>query len=139
MRALARSRSPRPPRAPASPALRLFIITATNLDTLKVGKEGSLTGSGRLVLFERRMHDRLPVLSHHGQLVMYQLSGESRLDRVILPHLEVGGSIIDRLEGFLSDASVEHYPATIDGVLGLRSLAAKHADFDFERNRLGFD
>jgi predicted aspartyl protease len=97
------------------------------------------TGSRRLVLFERRMHDRLPVLSHHGELVMYHLAGESRLTRVILPHLEVGGSIIDRAEGFLSDASVEHYPAGIDGVLGLRVLAPKHADFDFERNRLGFD
>jgi predicted aspartyl protease len=97
------------------------------------------TGSRRLILFERRMHDRLPVLSHHGELAMYHLAGESRLTRVILPHLEVGGSIIDRAEGFLSDASVEHYPAGIDGVLGLRVLAPKHADFDFERNRLGFD
>jgi hypothetical protein len=97
------------------------------------------TGSGRLVLFARRMHDRLPVLQVHGELLMYHLSGTSKLDRVILPLLTVGGSIIDRLEGFMSDAPVDDYPSGIDGVLGLRALASKHADFDFERNRLAFD
>jgi hypothetical protein len=97
------------------------------------------TGSRRLVLFERRVHDRLPPMQLHGELLMYHLSGTSRLDRVILPLLGLGGSTIERVEGFLSDASVDHYPAGIDGVLGLRVLAPKHAGFDFERNRLAFD
>ena len=97
------------------------------------------TGSGRLVLFARRMQGRLPLLQVHGELLMYHLSGTSRLDRVILPLLGIGGSTIDRVEGFMSDAPVDDYPAAIDGVLGLRILALKHADFDFERNRLAFD
>jgi Aspartyl protease len=97
------------------------------------------TGSGRLVLFAHRMQGRLPLLQVHGELLMYHLSGTSRLDRVVLPLLDIGGSTIDRVEGFMSDTPVEDYPPEIDGVLGLRSLAWKHADFDFERNRLAFD
>jgi predicted aspartyl protease len=97
------------------------------------------TGSGRLVLFARRMRDRLPVLQVHGELLMYHLSGTSRLDRVILPLLDAGGATINRIEGFMSDAPVDDYPSGIDGVLGLRVLASTHADFDFERRRLAFD
>ena len=62
------------------------------------------TGSGKLVLFARRMQGRLPLLQVHGELLMYHLSGTSRLDRVILPLLDIGGSTIDRVEGFMSDA-----------------------------------
>lgn len=97
------------------------------------------TGSSRLVLFERRVHDRLPPLPVHGELLLHHLSGTSSLNRVVLSHVDIGGSAMDRLEGFLSDAPLDGYPAGIDGVLGLRVLASKHADFDFERGRLGFD
>jgi Aspartyl protease len=97
------------------------------------------TGSRRLVLFERRVHDRLPSLSTHGALLLYHMSGTSRLNRVLLWHLDVGGWTMDRVEGFISDAPLDGYPAGIDGVLGLRVLASKRADFDFERSRLAFD
>jgi hypothetical protein len=96
------------------------------------------SGSRRLVLFERRVHNRLPPLQLHGELWMHHLLGTSRLDRVILPLLGLGGSTVRRVEGFLSDSPVDHYPAGIDGVLGLRVLASRHADFDFERGRLAF-
>ena len=96
------------------------------------------TGSGRLVLFARRMHGRLPPLQVLGELLMYHLSGTSRLDRVMLPLVDFGGSAIDRVEGFMSDAPVDDYPSGIDGVLGLRVLASRHVDFDFERQRLAF-
>ena len=97
------------------------------------------TGSRRLVLFERRVHDRLPSLPTHGALLLYHMSGTSRLNRVLLWHLDVGGWTMDRVEGFISDAPLDGYPAGIDGVLGLRVLASKRADFDFERSRLAFD
>jgi Aspartyl protease len=97
------------------------------------------TGSRRLVLFERRVHDRLPPLSIHGELLMYHFSGTSRLKRVFLPPLEVDTATFDRVEGFLSDTSVDGYPSGIDGVLGLRAIVSKRADFDFERGRLAFD
>jgi predicted aspartyl protease len=97
------------------------------------------TGSRRLVLFERRVHDRLPSLPTHGALLLYHMSGTSRLNRVLLWHLDVGGWTMDRVEGFISDARLDGYPAGIDGVLGLRVLASKRADFDFERSRLAFD
>lgn len=96
------------------------------------------TGSQRLVLFERRVRDRLPRLPVHGEQLLYHLSGTSRLDRVFLPPLDVGGTTIEHLEGFISNAPVDGYPSEIDGVLGIRVLASKRAEFDFERGRLGF-
>lgn len=94
------------------------------------------TGSGRLVLFQHRVKDRLPLLPVNGQLLINHLAGTSRLDRVFLPTLETGGSTFGRVEGFISDASLAGYPGGIDGVLGVRALAAKRVGFDFERNRL---
>ena len=96
------------------------------------------TGIRRLVLFERRVRDRIPHLTVRGELVMYHISGTAHLRRVLLPRLDAGGIAIEHLEAFLSDASVEGYPAGIDGVLGVRALAPKRAEFDFERNRFGF-
>jgi hypothetical protein len=96
------------------------------------------TGSRRLVLFERRMRDRLPHLLVHGEKLLYHISGTSRLHRVFLPALDAGGTPLDHLEAFLSDSPVDNYPPEIDGVLGVRVLASKRAEFDFERGRLGF-
>lgn len=97
------------------------------------------TGSNRLVLFERRVRDRLPVMEVRGELVLYHLSGSSRLHRVFLPSIDAGGSNVERVEAFLSDAPMDGYPPGIDGVLGLRVLAGIRAGFDFERNRLTFN
>ncbi len=97
------------------------------------------TGSSRLVLFERRVRERLPVLAAHGEVALFHLSGSSRLQRVFLPPMAAGGSTIKHIEGFMSDQPVEGYPAGIDGVLGMRILSPKRADFDFERRRLAFN
>jgi predicted aspartyl protease len=97
------------------------------------------TGSRRLVLFERRVQDRLPPLSQHGELLMYHFSGMSRLNRVFLTPVEIGTATFNRVEGFISDTRLDGYPSGIDGVLGLRALASKRVDFDFERGRLAFD
>ena len=96
------------------------------------------TGSGRLVLFQNRIHNRLPVLPVCGELLITHLAGTSKLNRVLLPSVEVGDSALGRLEGFISDASVSSYPPGIDGVLGVRALSSKSVGFDFERNRLVF-
>jgi predicted aspartyl protease len=96
------------------------------------------TGSGRLVLFQNRVKDRLPLLPVNGQLLISHLAGTSRLDRVLLPSVEAGDSTFGRVEGFISDASLAGYPHGIDGVLGVRVLAAKRVGFDFERHRLAF-
>ena len=96
------------------------------------------TGSRRLVLFERRVRDRLPPLIVHGEKVLYYVAGTSQLHRVSLPPLEVGASTLEHVEGFMSDAPVDGYPAEIDGVLGLRVLTSERAEFDFERGRLSF-
>ena len=97
------------------------------------------TGSGGLVLFEKRVRGRLPFLGVHGESVMNHLGGSARLQRVFLPPVDAGGSILPHVEAFLSDQSMDGYPAGIDGVLGLRVLAWKRASFDFERNRLIFE
>ena len=96
------------------------------------------TGSRRLVLFERRIRDRLPRLPVHGEKLLYHISGTSRLDRVSLPPLDAGGTTFERVEGFMSEGPVDDYPSGIDGVLGVRVLALKGADLDFERGRFGF-
>jgi hypothetical protein len=57
---------------------------------------------------------------------------------VFLPPVDAGGTTFEHLEGFMSDAAVDGYPPEIDGVLGIRVLASKRVEFDFERNRLGF-
>ena len=96
------------------------------------------TGSRRLMLFQRRVRDRLPVMNVDGERVIYHASGATRFHCVTLPDLNAGGFPIARIEGLLSDAPVDGYPAGIDGVLGVRALASRLAEFDFERARFGF-
>jgi predicted aspartyl protease len=96
------------------------------------------TGTRHFVLFERRVHGRLPHFPLRGEKVVYHLSGASRLRRVTLSALDINGKAIEHLEGPLSDALVDDYPPGIDGVLGVRAIASRQAEFDFERNRLAF-
>jgi predicted aspartyl protease len=96
------------------------------------------TGSSRLILFERRVRDRLPLLAVHGELELYHLTGSSRLRRVFLPPIDIGGSTIKHIEGFISEQAVDGYPAGIDGVLGTRIISPQQVGFDFERSRLAF-
>ena len=94
------------------------------------------TGSRHLILFERRVHNRLPRLPKRGEKILYHASGASRLFRVSLPDLDIAGTMVDHLEGLLSDAAVDGYPPGIDGVLGVRAVASRLAEFDFERSLL---
>jgi len=96
------------------------------------------TGSRHIVLFERRVRGRLPTLIVHGDTLLYHLGGITRMRRVVLPVLEAGGSTIGNIDGLLSNAAVENYPTDIDGILGMTAIASRRADFDFERNRLGW-
>lgn len=127
--------------AAREPSLRLDIIPPfLAVELVLAGRPVRLlvdTGRRRLVLFKRRVRDRLPPLVVRGEII-YHISGTSRLDRVLLPQAEAGGLTIEHLEGFLSDAEVDAYPPWIDGVLGVRVLASKGAEFDFEQNRLRF-
>ncbi len=112
--------------------------------TVQLGASGRLfrllidTGSNRLVLFRRRAEGRLPTLAVHGEQTFNHLSGTATLQRVILPSVDTGGWTSGRVEAFLSDAPVDGYPPGIDGVLGVRVLAANYASFDLERGRFGF-
>jgi hypothetical protein len=79
------------------------------------------TGSRRLVLFERRVHDRLPSLPTNGALLLYHTSGTSRLNRVLLWHLDVGGWTMDRVVGSLPRSG----PILISSEAGLRLISKK--------------
>ena len=96
------------------------------------------TGSKDVVLFKRRLRGRLSNLLVLGDKLLYHVGGVSRLQRVLLPHVEAGDRTIVGLEGFLSNADVDGYPSDVDGILGVRAIASRRADFDFERNRLGW-
>jgi hypothetical protein len=65
------------------------------------------------------------------------MAGTSRLQRVVVPRLEAGSLSLTGREVLLSNADVDHYPSDIDGILGVRAIASRRADFDFERGRLG--
>lgn len=94
------------------------------------------TGSRHIVLFGQRVRDRFGNLSVRGEKLLYHMGGTSRLQRVVLPRLEAGSLTATGLEGLLSDANVDAYPSDIDGILGVRALGSRRAEFDFERNRL---
>jgi predicted aspartyl protease len=96
------------------------------------------TGSSHLVLFERRVQGRLPALALRGDTLLYHTGGISHMRRVALPLLKAGSCTIANIEGLLSNADVTGYPDDIDGILAIRVLASMRADFDFERNRLGW-
>jgi hypothetical protein len=95
------------------------------------------TGSRHIVLFEQRVSGRCSNLRVRGNKVLYHLAGTSRLQRVVLPRLEAGSLTIAGLEGLLSNADVHDYPSDIDGILGVRAIASRRVDFDFERSRVG--
>ena len=96
------------------------------------------SGSRDLVLFAKRVRGRLPNLLVRDHKPLFHISGMSLLQRVLLPPLDAGGSTIELPDGFLSDAAVDGFPAGIDGVLGIRAIASRRVDFDFERQRLGW-
>lgn len=95
------------------------------------------TGSRHIVLFERRVSDRVSYVRVPGDKLLYHMAGTSRLQRVLLSRLEIGSLTIPRIEGLVSNADVHHYPPDIDGILGVRAIVSRRVDFDFERNRLG--
>lgn len=95
------------------------------------------TGSRHIVLFQQRVSGRVSNLRVRGDKLLYHMAGTSRLQRLVLPPLEAGSLTIRGLDALLSTADVHHYPSSIDGILGVRSIAARRVDFDFERNRLG--
>jgi hypothetical protein len=95
------------------------------------------TGSRHIVLFGQRVSDRFANLRIRGDKLLYHMAGTSRLQRIVLPRLEAGSLTITGLEGLLSNANVDPYPPDIDGILGVRAIATRRADFDFDRNRLG--
>jgi predicted aspartyl protease len=129
------------PIAPDDSSLQLDLIPPVL--TVKVSFEGHPfrllvdTGSRHVVLFEQRLRGRLPSLRVRGDKLLYHLVGTSRLQRVVLPRLEAGSRTITGLEGLLSNSDVDFYPSAIDGILGVRSIASRRVDFDFERNRVG--
>lgn len=95
------------------------------------------TGSRHIVLFERRVSDRVSYVRVPGDKLLYHMAGTSRLQRVLLSRLEIGSLTIPRIEGLVSNADVHHYPPDIDGILGVRAIVSRRVDFDFEQNRLG--
>jgi hypothetical protein len=57
--------------------------------------------------------------------------------RLDLRQVGLGGRIWDRVTAWSLDRTLEGYPASIDGVLGVRSLGCRRVRFDFDRHQLG--
>jgi Aspartyl protease len=88
------------------------------------------TGSRDLILFRRRVEDRLPKLPVVGSKSLYLSSGELRLDKVQLPNVAAGARLWTRLTAFVSNAPTDGYPPHIDGVLGVRALGVRRLDLN---------
>jgi predicted aspartyl protease len=95
------------------------------------------TGSGDLVLFKTRLPAALADPPWRGDKTVQYASGTARLVRLDLRRVGLGGRIWDTLTAWSLDRTLEGYPASIDGVLGVRSLGCRRVAFDFDRHELG--
>jgi hypothetical protein len=59
------------------------------------------------------------------------------VDRGLLRQAGLGAQVWDTLQAWSLDRVLDHYPAGIDGVLGVRALGCRRVAFDFERQQFG--
>jgi hypothetical protein len=95
------------------------------------------TGSPDLVLFKTRLPEALADPPWRGDKTVQYASGVARLVRLDLRQVGLGERSWDRLTAWSLDRTLEGYPASIDGVLGVRSLGCRRVRFDFDRHELG--
>jgi predicted aspartyl protease len=96
------------------------------------------TGSSDLVLFKSRMPAAFSGAPWRGDKTVQYASGVARLQRLELRQVRLGACVWDKLPAWALDRLLDGYPASIDGVLGVRALDCQRVQFDFERNELGW-
>ena len=96
------------------------------------------TGSPDLVLFKARMPAALATPPWKGDKTVQYASGAARLLRLDLRKVGLGTHTWDRLPAWALDRSLNGYPASIDGVLGVVTLGCRRVRFDFERGEFGW-
>jgi predicted aspartyl protease len=95
------------------------------------------TGSADLVLFKSRMPAALGRAPWKGDKTVQYASGAAKLLRLELRQAGLGAQVWDTLQAWSLDRVLDHYPAGIDGVLGVRALGCRRVAFDFERQQFG--
>jgi predicted aspartyl protease len=93
------------------------------------------TGSADLVLFKTRLPAALDRAPWRGDKTVQYASGAARLVRLELRHASLGAHVWDTLPAWSLDRALDNYPASIDGVLGVRALGCRRVSFDFEGQR----
>ncbi len=67
-----------------------------------------------------------------GDKTVQYASGAARLLRLELRNAGLGLQVWDTLQAWSLDRALDNYPASIDGVLGVRALGCRRVSFDFE-------
>lgn len=90
------------------------------------------TGASGLLLFQSRIHDRLPQLTVLDEKTSSNMGGDFRKKRVLLTKTNLGGMDFGQQTAFVVEDQ-EDTGRDFDGLLGTSALGLKQIAFDFER------
>jgi predicted aspartyl protease len=96
------------------------------------------TGSPDLVLFKMRIPAALSNPPWKGDKTVQYAAGAARLLRLELRQAGLGSHTWDKLAAWSLDRSLDNYPTSIDGVLGVAALGCQRVRFDFENGEFGW-
>ena len=90
------------------------------------------TGASGVLLFQSRVHDRLPQLTVLGEKTSSNMGGDFRRRRVLLTRTNLGGTDFGQQTAFVVEDQ-EDTGRDFDGLLGTSALGLKQIAFDFQR------
>lgn len=90
------------------------------------------TGASGLLLFQSRIHDRLPQLTVLDENTSSNMGGDFRKKRVLLTKTNLGGTDFGQQTAFVVEDQ-EDTGRDFDGLLGTSALGLKQIAFDFQR------
>ena len=96
------------------------------------------TGMKGILLYEERLHKRVPNLRTKGDTNLVAWGDRMFAKKVELEHIRVGNKEIPHPEALLVRGSA-NLPPEIDGVLGVDCLHARRMYFDFNKNILSWE
>ena len=95
------------------------------------------TAASGILLFQSRIHDRLPQLNSLGERKSSNMGGDFRLQRVLLATTNFGETDFGQQNAFVVEDQ-EDERNEFDGLLGPSALGLKQIAFDFQRHTLSW-
>jgi len=90
------------------------------------------------LLYHDRIGDRMPAVRSAGTIEAKSIGGESSLDLVTLPPVQLGKHDLDR-RAVMAERSPEAFWTGIDGYLGLNALGARVCSISWEEGTLSWE